>query len=95
MSVATKMIAARALQISTNGQFDADFQGDVPSPCVSVCRMIPDLSHCEGCFRTLDDIRVWSRADAATRRSIWAQALRRAGLPLPPALQAPATTEHS
>ncbi|GAA4423667.1 hypothetical protein GCM10023090_16120 [Acidovorax lacteus] len=95
MSVAIKMLADRASQISTSGLFDAQAQGDVPSPCVSVCRMTPDRSHCEGCFRTLDDIRVWSRADAATRRTIWAQALRRAGLPLPPALQAQATTEHS
>ena len=29
----------------------------VPSPCISVCRMTPDRSHCEGCFRTIDEIR--------------------------------------
>ena len=45
--------------------------------------MSPDRSHCEGCFRTLDEIRVWSQSDGARRRAIWAAALRRAGLDLP------------
>ena len=95
MNSAIKMLAARACQTSTSGIFEADSQGDVPSPCVSVCRMTPDRSHCEGCYRSLDEIRVWSRADAPTRRAIWAQALRRAGLPLPPALQSLAEPELS
>lgn len=45
--------------------------------------MTPDRSHCEGCFRSLDDIRAWSKADNDERRAIWAAALRRAGLALP------------
>ena len=45
--------------------------------------MSPDRSHCEGCFRTLDEIRAWSRADAPQRRAIWAQLLQRAGIALP------------
>ena len=55
----------------------------MPSPCVSVCRMTPDRSRCEGCFRTLDEIRAWSRADDATRRAIWGLLLERAGVALP------------
>ena len=47
--------------------------------------MSPDRSHCEGCFRTLDEIRIWSRADATLRRGIWMQLLERAGIPLPSA----------
>lgn len=39
--------------------------------------------HCEGCFRTLDEISTWSQADGAARRAIWAAALRRARVPLP------------
>lgn len=58
----------------------------MPSPCVSVCRMSPDRSHCEGCFRTLDDIRAWSQAGNSERRRIWAEALCRAGIALPPGL---------
>ena len=49
--------------------------------------MTPDRSHCEGCFRTLDDIRAWSKAGNAERRAIWAALLRRAGLALPKELE--------
>ena len=77
-----KLIAARAHQISASGQFDPYFEEPVPSPCVSVCRMSPDRSHCEGCFRSLDEIRLWSRADGSLRRGIWDQLLGRAGIGL-------------
>jgi len=52
---------------------------DVPSPCVSVCRMNADRSFCEGCFRSIDEIRVWSRSDDAQKRAIWERLLQRAG----------------
>ncbi|WP_198968850.1 DUF1289 domain-containing protein [Xylophilus sp. ASV27] len=52
---------------------------DVPSPCVSVCRMNADRGFCEGCFRSIDEIRVWSRADDAQKRIIWERLLLRAG----------------
>jgi len=55
--------------------------------------MTPDRSHCEGCFRTLDDIRAWSKAGNAERRAIWAALLRRAGLALPKELE-PAASVH-
>ncbi|MBN9575016.1 DUF1289 domain-containing protein [Alicycliphilus denitrificans] len=84
---AVKMLAARACQISATGQFGLKSAEPVPSPCVSVCRMAPDRSHCEGCFRTLDDIRAWSQAGNGERRAIWAAALRRAGLALPEELE--------
>ena len=44
--------------------------------------MSADRSHCEGCFRTLDEIRIWPRADAHLRRGIWLQLLDRAGIVL-------------
>jgi len=27
---------------------------------------------CEGCFRTIDEIRVWSLSDDAAKKAIWA-----------------------
>ncbi|MBP2293993.1 DUF1289 domain-containing protein [Azospirillum rugosum] len=40
----------------------------VPSPCVSVCKMTEDRSHCIGCLRTLAEIRAWkTMADEAKR----------------------------
>ncbi|MFN9471274.1 DUF1289 domain-containing protein [Acidovorax sp.] len=75
-----ELLAERARQIGAAGHFDACSAEPVPSPCISVCRMSANRSHCEGCFRTLDDIRVWSSADSAVRRAIWAQLLQRAGI---------------
>ncbi len=44
---------------------------DVPSPCVSVCRMDAGSGLCEGCLRTIDEIAGWSRMDDAAKRRIW------------------------
>jgi predicted Fe-S protein YdhL (DUF1289 family) len=44
---------------------------EVPSPCVSVCRMDPVSELCEGCFRTLDEIADWSRMDDDGKRGVW------------------------
>ncbi|MGZ5196165.1 MAG: DUF1289 domain-containing protein [Ramlibacter sp.] len=44
---------------------------DVPSPCVSICRMDPETALCEGCLRTLDEIAAWGRMDDATKREVW------------------------
>jgi uncharacterized protein len=82
---ATELLAARACQLSAEGHFDAENTEPVPSPCISVCRMSEDRSHCLGCYRTLDEIRIWSRADTGMRRGIWSQLLDRAGIALPPA----------
>lgn len=44
---------------------------DVPSPCVSVCRMDAERVLCIGCLRTISEIAGWSRADAASKRGVW------------------------
>lgn len=43
----------------------------VASPCVSVCRLDPDRIGCEGCLRTLDEIRAWKTMDSAQRLAVW------------------------
>ncbi|RYF07117.1 MAG: DUF1289 domain-containing protein [Comamonadaceae bacterium] len=78
-----QLLAARAQQMGDAGHFDHGSMAPVPSPCISVCRMTPDRSHCVGCFRTLDEIRMWARADAGLRRVIWAAVLQRAGVATP------------
>lgn len=80
------LLEARALDVAESGHFADTYDGVVDSPCVNVCRMTPDRSHCEGCFRSIDEIRQWSKADAATRRTIWFTALERAGIALPKAV---------
>ena len=52
----------------------------VPSPCISVCRMDADQALCLGCFRTIDEIMAWSRASEQDKRSIWRLVAQRAAL---------------
>lgn len=48
--------------------------------------MTQDRSLCEGCFRSLDEIRRWSSLDTTARRVVWARLLQRAGAPVPATL---------
>jgi len=52
---------------------------DVPSPCISICRMDPRTGLCEGCQRTIDEIAAWSTAGAEWKRAVWAEIRRRRG----------------
>ena len=61
---ALDLLACRALAAQA-------VQCDVPSPCISVCRMDADSGSCEGCLRTLDEIAGWSRIDDIQKRDIW------------------------
>jgi hypothetical protein len=52
--------------------FDPDRNaGDVPSPCINVCRMSPDTGLCEGCLRSIDEIAIWGNATNDVKRAIW------------------------
>lgn len=84
-------LAQRAALVLAEGGFAEDFQGVVTSPCISVCRMTADRSHCQGCFRTLEELRAWGKADAGTRRVIWGKLLERAGLAHPAQVGVPAS----
>ena len=84
MTDAIKPIAARASLLCAAGYFDQNSDEDIPSPCISVCRMSEDQSHCLGCFRSIPEIKAWSQADRARRLAIWAQLSQRAGVPFPP-----------
>lgn len=44
---------------------------DLPSPCISICRMHRPSGLCMGCLRTLDEIAGWSRMDDLTKRRVW------------------------
>ena len=77
-------IAARARLLGEAGYFDPNSDEVIPSPCISVCRMNQDRSYCEGCFRSIPEIRAWASANAAQRLAIWAQLAQRAGIAFPP-----------
>ncbi len=48
------------------------------SPCVSICTINDDSGLCEGCFRTLDEIAVWSQLDNAAKHEVWSRIALRA-----------------
>ena len=49
----------------------------VASPCINVCKMDAPSGLCVGCFRTIDEITVWSRSDDACRLEILAAVAKR------------------
>lgn len=66
------MTAPEAAALAQRAADVAGTTGDeVPSPCVSVCRMDAERGLCTGCLRTIPEIGGWSRADAASKRSVW------------------------
>nr|WP_236635337.1 YbaK/EbsC family protein [Rhodoferax sp. TS-BS-61-7] len=67
---AMKMLAARALSVGAVAE-------NVPSPCVNVCRMNTGSGLCEGCFRTIDEIREWGRSDDAGKQVMWSHITQR------------------
>ena len=89
---ASESIAARARLLGEAGYFDENSDEGIPSPCISVCRMSEDRSHCLGCFRTIPEIRAWAGADRAQRLSIWTQLSQRAGVAFAPV---PAAQENA
>lgn len=56
---------------------------NVPSPCISVCRMNQTSWLCEGCYRTLDEIRQWSGASDVHKREMWDRIEQRLSQDLP------------
>jgi prolyl-tRNA editing enzyme YbaK/EbsC (Cys-tRNA(Pro) deacylase)/predicted Fe-S protein YdhL (DUF1289 family) len=61
---AIDLVAARACQIRAETE-------NIPSPCISVCRMSSLTGWCEGCFRTRDEIAAWSQSTDAGKRAVW------------------------
>ena len=53
-------------------------QRELPSPCISVCRMEFATGLCQGCLRTLEEITAWSKLDDEGKRLIWGQIEQRA-----------------
>lgn len=50
---------------------------DIPSPCVGVCSMDEATGFCQGCFRTIDEIRQWWDLDQAGKTEVVKQAQAR------------------
>lgn len=48
------------------------YSGDVPSPCVEICKLDDAGEHCTGCGRMLDEIAEWRTASNDRKRQILA-----------------------
>lgn len=42
----------------------------ISSPCIDVCRIDQATGWCEGCYRTLDEICMWTRYSEPERQTI-------------------------
>ena len=73
MTPAAELTLERAREVE---RLAADAQ--VPSPCISICRMDAVTGLCEGCFRTLDEIAAWGGMPDARKRQVWEAIVKRA-----------------
>ncbi len=51
---------------------------EVESPCVKLCVIHPEERLCVGCYRTIDEIAVWSQMTPAARAKVTADLPARA-----------------
>ena len=49
----------------------------IASPCINICKMDERNGLCTGCFRSIDEITVWSRSDDNRRQAILAAVAER------------------
>ena len=43
---------------------------EVESPCVKICVVHPEARICTGCYRSVEEITVWSRLSPAARQAV-------------------------
>jgi len=43
---------------------------EVESPCVNICVIHPEARLCTGCYRSIDEISLWSRMSSEERREV-------------------------
>lgn len=67
-SKAMLIVASTAEDIRAGG---SKYAQGLPSPCMSVCQMDEASGWCQGCLRTIDEIRAWGAADEAYKRHLW------------------------
>ncbi|MBM5572678.1 MULTISPECIES: DUF1289 domain-containing protein [Deefgea] len=43
----------------------------VASPCINQCQLDSRREYCQGCLRTLDEIRAWSSSSDQEKHAVW------------------------
>ena len=51
---------------------------EIESPCIKICLVHPSEKICTGCYRTIDEISVWSKLPPEERRRLIQELPKRA-----------------
>lgn len=54
-------------------------RAEIESPCVKLCVVHPEERLCIGCYRSIDEIGMWSRLSPEARRAVMDELPSRAG----------------
>ena len=49
---------------------DSNPAQDPPSPCENVCTLNPQTDICMGCFRSVEEIRLWRHYSSAEKNAV-------------------------
>jgi len=53
---------------------------EIESPCIKICLVHPQARICTGCYRTPEEITIWSKLSPEARRAVMETLPDRAGL---------------
>ena len=53
---------------------------NLPSPCISICKLNKSTGFCDGCFRTLNEISQWPSMTDVERMSLLETLIQRQGI---------------
>ena len=53
---------------------------NLPSPCISICKLNKSTGFCDGCFRTINEISQWSSMTDVERMSLLETLRQRQGI---------------
>lgn len=42
----------------------------IPSPCIGECSLTPETKLCQGCFRSIDEIRQWNTYSEEEKKAV-------------------------
>ncbi|MEP2027796.1 MAG: DUF1289 domain-containing protein [Paracoccaceae bacterium] len=52
---------------------------EVQSPCIKICVIHPEARLCTGCYRSIDEIAMWSKMSDAERDAVMTELPTRTG----------------
>ena len=53
---------------------------NLPSPCISICKLNKSTGFCDGCFRTINEISQWPSMTDVERMSLLEKLRQRQGI---------------